>query len=121
MQARHFFPAFAWLVFVTVLSTMPGVQLPRFNLIGTDKLAHAFVYGVLVWLILRGVARAGMRISLWMGLAAFACSAGYGAFMEWVQGTFFPGRFFEWDDMIANTFGAAVGWLVSRWTIAATN
>lgn len=118
MQIKHFFPALAWLVFVTVLSTMPGVQLPRFSLIGTDKLGHAFVYGVLVWLVLRGVARAGAARSAWIGFAAFAFSAGYGAFMEWVQGTFFPGRFFEWDDMIANTFGAAVGWLAARWAIS---
>lgn len=119
MQFKHFLPAFAWLVFVTILSTMPGVQLPRFSLIGTDKLGHAFVYGVLVWLSLRGAARAGFGPLAWAGFVAFAFASGYGAFMEWVQGTFFPGRFFEWDDMIANTFGAAVGWLLSRWLVGA--
>jgi VanZ family protein len=26
--------------------------------------------------------------------------------MEWVQGTFYPNRFFEYYDMLANTAGA---------------
>jgi len=36
----------------------------------------------------------------------------FGALMEWVQFRFFPDRFFEYDDMLANAVGAVVGWWV---------
>lgn len=109
---KHFFPAAAWLIFITYLSTMPGVQLPKFELISSDKFAHAFVYAVLVWLALRGIRRAENRLPTRRErLGVFLFAAGYGALMEVVQGTFFPSRCFEFDDMLANAFGAAVAGL----------
>jgi VanZ family protein len=110
---RAFLPAFVWLMIITKLSTMPGLQLPKFELISMDKLAHAFVYAVFVWLALYGISKnKGRKPTLNEGFIAFFVAASYGAFMEWVQGTFFPGRFFEYDDMLANAFGAAVAWAI---------
>jgi VanZ family protein len=108
---KAFLPAFVWLLVITKLSTMPGLQLPKFDLISMDKLAHAFVYAVFVVLAMWGFSRnSGQRPTFREGFISFAVAATYGAFMEWVQGTFFPGRFFEYDDMLANAFGAAVAW-----------
>jgi VanZ family protein len=118
---RHFLPAIAWLIFITIVSTRPGLWLPTFNLISTDKLAHAFVYFVLTLLLLWGWDRyqtsqkAPVPSHNASGLYAFGLAGGYGALMEWVQGTFFPGRSFEFDDMIANAVGAAIGWAGYRW------
>lgn len=109
MFKRPFLPAWIWLAVVTALSVMPGVPMPKFNLFSSDKLGHAAAYGVLAWLIWRGWKR--VRTSalttreLWI---IFALSSGYGVLMECVQGAFFPYRFFEFDDMLANAFGAAL-------------
>lgn len=104
---KPFLPAAAWLAVITFLSVTPGVQLPKFQLFSTDKLAHAGAYALLVWLLAWGIwkwkARYANRGEL---VLAFCFAAGYGALMEWVQGTFFPYRFFEYDDMLANAAGA---------------
>ena len=97
-----FIPALIWLVIITMLSTGPGVPLPEVKLITTDKLAHAAAYAVLCWLILRTSDKPGLIQSLW---AVLFCT-GYGTLMEWVQGTFYPNRFFEYYDMLANAVGA---------------
>lgn len=114
MIVKPFVPAAIWLVIVTFLSTSGGVPLPKFDLFSADKIGHAGAYAVLVWLLLWGVwktknreATAGEKFLI------FALAAGYGAFMEWVQGTFFPGRFFEYDDMLANAAGAFLAMMLA--------
>ena len=42
-------------------------------------------------------------------LAVVALVSAYGFLMEWMQGTFFEGRFFDVFDGIANTIGAILG------------
>ncbi|HOY03772.1 MAG TPA: VanZ family protein [Saprospiraceae bacterium] len=107
---KAYWPAFVWLLVITGLSVMPGVQLPSFQLFAMDKLAHAFVYGVLTWLLLR----ANMRTNRWNELVIFCISTSYGVLMEFVQYAFIPGRFYEIDDMLANAFGCIIGWLCFR-------
>lgn len=105
--------AFIWLLLITWLSTSPGVSLPGFTLISSDKLAHAAAYAVLTWLLLQGLPNAFKR---WNRLPRHAWLCGfaiaYGALMEFVQATFFPYRVFEFDDMIANAIGALGAWSV---------
>ena len=109
MTLRPYLPAFLWLLCVTALSVTPGVSLPKFDLFATDKLGHLAAYGILSWLLLWGYTRAKGRRPDWKtGLILFVLSAGYGVLMEFVQGSFIPGRFFEVDDMIANAAGAAI-------------
>ena len=111
MTKKHYLPAFIWLLVVTALSVTPGMQLPKFELISTDKLGHLAAYGVLSALLLWAYNRStGLRPGWKTGLAVFAFSACYGILMEFVQGTFIPGRFYEVDDMIANATGAALAW-----------
>lgn len=105
-----FLPALLWLLLITALSTLPNPQLPGFQLLAADKLVHAVVYGVLTWLLLRGGSRSTSRSVGWRERwAAFLFSTLYGVLMEWVQYAFIPGRFYEFDDMLANAVGAAVG------------
>lgn len=114
MMVKPFAPAAIWLTVVTFLSTSGGVQLPKFNLFSADKIGHAGAYAVLVWLLLWGIWKSKNREALsaekWL---VFALATGYGAFMEWVQGTFFPGRFFEFDDMLANAAGAFLAMMLA--------
>ncbi len=96
------------------MSVMPSVPAPNFKLVAPDKLVHAFVYGVLVWLGLRAFRRyrPGNGLTLMQGFGMFTFASGWGAMMEYIQGAYFPGRFFEFDDMIANAAGAAAGWFL---------
>lgn len=107
-MTKSLIPALLWLVFITGLSVLPSVPLPKFDLFSPDKLGHAAAYGLLVWLILWGWHKAKRTITrstaAWVALFA----TGYGVLMEFVQGAFIPGRFYEYDDMIANAIGALV-------------
>ncbi len=104
-----YLPAFIWLVIITILSTSPGVPMPKFNLFSTDKLGHAAAYALLTWLLFKGVKAAKNRSANWKEATVIFClAAGYGVLMEFVQGTFFPYRFFEIDDMLANGIGALI-------------
>ncbi len=106
-------PPLLWLLFITIISVLPSVQLPKFDLFATDKLGHALAYAGLTGLLLLTLARLhGQAPSLRHSLLVFIFAAAYGALMEFVQGTFLPNRAFEFDDMLANSFGAAVGWAV---------
>ncbi len=114
---KTYFLALVWLAVITILSVIPGIQLPEFNLFSADKLAHAFVYCVLVVVILHGHRKQNGGFSGKKSVAgAFLFATFYGVAMEFVQGTFFPGRFCEFDDMIANAFGALVGTLIFSFT-----
>lgn len=110
--AKAYFPAMIWLVAIVFLSTKGGVSVPSFDLLQTDKLAHAAAYALLVWLLLWGMSRRpGNRSNWWgHGLLAVVFATAFGALMEWVQFRFFPDRCFEHDDMLANAIGALAGW-----------
>ncbi len=86
--------------------------MPKFNLISMDKLGHAGAYGLLAWLLFQGFKAAKNRLATYMeAFIIFFLATGYGAFMEFVQATFFPYRFFEVDDMLANGIGAGIATL----------
>ena len=86
---------------------MPGVNLPESlaDSFSWDKLAHAVIYGVQVWLMLRAL----VRPSAGQTLAVLSVSVLYGASMEAIQYAFFPGRYFELLDIAANTVGSVFG------------
>jgi len=109
MTLKPYLPATFWLVVITYLSVTSSLQLPKFQLFSADKLGHAGAYALLVlclaWAIWKSKKRAltpGERFLI------FGFATLYGALMEWVQGTFFPNRFFEYDDMLANAAGAFI-------------
>lgn len=110
MKVAAFAPAVLWLTTITWLSLSGGLQMPGFNLLSTDKLAHAAAYFLLTVLFVWGFRRSAAKppTNKALGLIFIGCSL-YGAFMEWVQGTYFPNRMFEYDDMIANAIGAFLG------------
>jgi VanZ family protein len=104
---KPYLPALLWLLLVTGASIMPSVQLPKFELLAPDKFGHAFAYCVLTVLLLRGYAGATPARPAW---TAAAFSMLWGVLMEYVQFFFLPGRFYEYDDMLANGVGALIGW-----------
>lgn len=108
IQYKAFLPALIWLIGITILSTGANVPMPKFNLIGPDKLAHAGAYALLAWLVLYGYQKVSGKPGTKALVYIWLFAAGYGVLMEFVQGAFFPNRFFEFDDMLANAIGALV-------------
>lgn len=84
--------------------------MPKFQLLSTDKLAHAAAYALLSWLTLWGFARWKGRTTVFDGLLTVLTAALIGAALEYVQFRYFPDRMFEYDDMLANAAGALLGW-----------
>ena len=82
------------------------------NLLEPDKLAHAGAYCVFSTLLVFGFSRNGYGFwkAVWIGVL-FAAS--YGVLMEIVQYSFFPRRYFEIWDIVANIIGCLVSILVS--------
>ncbi len=106
---RIWIPAFIWLIVITGLSVMPGVQLPAINFVAPDKLAHAFVYAVFSMLLMRGLRyHLGRKPRIIEAIPYVIFATLWGAFMEWVQYSFFPGRYCEFDDILANMAGAVI-------------
>jgi VanZ family protein len=70
-----------------------------------DKWAHALVYGVLAALIYRSTSHKWVALGL---------STAYGIAMEVVQYAFFPGRYFEIWDALANFMGAIAAIYIMR-------
>jgi VanZ family protein len=123
MFIKPYLLAFVWLVVITVLSISPGVPMPKFNLLSVDKIGHAGAYALLTWFMFRGFKAANSRPANWKeSMVIFSLSTAYGVLMEFVQGTFFPYRFFEVDDMLANAFGALVATIgyMFKWGIGYT-
>lgn len=97
-----------WAVVIFILSTMPGQQLPRIEWLMTpDKLAHAFVYGILAIGCYQSLENVGQK-AIFAGLLA----SSYGIAMELIQYGFFPGRYFELWDIVANISGAFIALLI---------
>ena len=72
-----------------------------------DKLKHFGAYFVLAVLWSYAFRQNRLRPSGWLWLMLF----GLGATLEVVQWAYYPARFFEFADMLANGVGAAAGML----------
>ncbi len=111
-------PAFIWGIAILLLSTVGGVNPPRImpNLLEPDKLAHAVAYCILATLLTWGLVRNGCtfwQAVLWStGFCVF-----YGLTMEFVQYWFFPNRYFEVWDIVANTAGCFISILLANFFI----
>jgi VanZ family protein len=113
-----FFPAFVWSLFILLVSwTVAGINLPEklLDLISTDKLAHFVIYALLTVFFLLGFWIKGRQIIFYpLGLIVIISGSLYGVLMEILQYYFFPGRFFEILDIVANISGAFAGFYIFR-------
>jgi VanZ family protein len=113
---KAFIPAFAWALLILFLSTLPSVNLPEtiWDLLAPDKLAHAAVYFILTVLIFYGLHRLDL-LSRNTIIFAILISSGYGILMEVIQYSFFPNRYFELLDIIANIIGSIGSLLILKY------
>ncbi|PCI76905.1 MAG: hypothetical protein COB20_09485 [SAR86 cluster bacterium] len=98
---------------IFLLSTVLSVSFQIEGVSYTDKLSHTFAYFALtITLLLAFYKNEMLRTTNWLFLI-IACSA-YGVLLEFVQYGFFPNRYFEWLDALANVSGALIGGFTFR-------
>jgi len=110
MTLRHplFWKLLAWSLLATVVFLTLTPRPPKVSmvLLSWDKAQHFLAYMVLTWLF--AMAWEGRRLIAWM--AFLLC---VGVTLEWLQGAMGI-RVMELWDMLANSIGVGLGWLISR-------
>ena len=108
---KNYIPAFIWASIIFWLSAGPGVSLPESwsDFFAPDKVGHMIFYMILSILLLWGNQS---REKSWNKRNAFilvTICAFYGLLLEIMQYAFFPSRYFEVLDIIANIIGSFTG------------
>ncbi|HHS95647.1 MAG TPA: VanZ family protein [Phaeodactylibacter sp.] len=105
---KSYIPAIVWGFIILLLSTRATINLPPTwtDLISVDKVGHAFFYAVFTALILKGHQKPLLKKNI---IQSLLISISYGVLMEIIQYSFFPNRFFEVYDIIANISGSFLG------------
>lgn len=114
--------ALLWAAFILLLCGLPGDEFPKIDFWDIDiedKIAHAGVFFVLGYLMVCGFFRRKAKptpkniILLFMVIAAV-----YGALTEIFQEFFFPTRFGDFFDFVADSLGGILGILFGKYVIA---
>jgi VanZ family protein len=94
-------------MFIVWGSTIGGVKLPEasFKIWEPDKIAHCAVYFIFGGLFLWAWHKSG-RLDKRHKIITIAACISFGILMEIMQFSFFPGRYFEVNDIIANIIGS---------------
>ncbi len=114
MFLRYNLLPFIWAGFILLLSGTPGNEMPNlsfWDFLSFDTAAHAFVYAVLVVLMITGFIRQYSFLQLRYSAITFAVIIGvsYGALMEFLQLFLFSQRQASIVDIVANTVGCFAG------------
>jgi glycopeptide antibiotics resistance protein len=117
LQLKYYRNALIWAFLILLLCSMPVKGIATFKLINIldfDKLAHMLLFGIQFWFLAIGQSKKyvfsykRMRV----GRVAFIITLLYGAGIELMQGYLLSGRTMDIMDMLANTIGALIGWLL---------
>lgn len=103
-----------WAVFILILSLVSNKSLPEVSLwewVSVDKLAHVFMYGMLVFLLTTGLKRQYSNgwLRYYAKSTAFWIGMFYGLLLEIMQLLISLDRSFEVGDIIANSVGCILG------------
>lgn len=106
-------PWLIWTGIIAVLSLTPGNRLPVFDFewFSIDTAVHIIMYLVLCFLALIGFYHQKNELSGKVVLYIIVSVIAFGLFIEFLQGNFIYRRFFSWEDFVANSAGAIVGWV----------
>lgn len=109
MSLRAWWPSVTWALLILALCLLPGSELPSWDwadLISLDKPIHAFLFGVLTLLVVRGmVPDRSLHVSTKVLVGSVLVAVGYGVAMEVMQELEALGRHGDVPDAIANTTG----------------
>lgn len=106
---RIWLPVLLWMLFIFILSSVPGKNIPNLPIPNFHKVVHFFEYSILggLWVRAFFIRRSGVScfkfsILAWVLTAVFALSD------EWHQ-TFIPGRSGKLDDVFFDMICATCG------------
>lgn len=92
-----------WALTILVLTSIPRLQPPDLGIHFTDKLAHAGVYGIFAFFLIRSF-RYSRRFQTRAAQATCVSAVLFAALDEWHQ-YYIPGRFAEVADFLADCLG----------------
>ena len=108
---KYYLPAAVCACLIFYLSTRASVSIPFSwsDILAGDKIGHAIAYGSLTLAVLWGLRKdRGLSTSRGFNWVVVVCSA-YGILLEVIQYSFFPNRYFEVLDILANIIGSLIG------------
>ena len=112
MFIKFFWPAIIWGIFIFIMSSFPGDDIPKsfiINIPFADKIIHFFLYFLLVILILLGYLRKlKTTLTIRKLLFAFLISLLYGILLEILQDLVFIMRGADLLDIAANAAGSFI-------------
>ena len=100
-----------WVVIITGLSSIPGNEIPESKLWEFDKLGHFAVYALLSFFLSAWKMKQYEHVSNVLILYILPVILGslLGTFLEYAQGNWLSGRYFDLLDVIANIIGCIAG------------
>ena len=111
--------AYLWAILTTFLCGTNGNNIPQFSfkdLFGIDKLAHMLLFGTETFLIATATQKLNDdKNSFLIIFPAFLIGTVFGIIIEILQATLFTNRSFDYLDMLANTIGCNLAWLILIW------
>lgn len=108
----YFVPAGLWALLIMFVCLVSPKYIPvvKFDLFSPDKIAHALLFGILCLLLIWGLNKNNFLSYKNMFLLT-VCTIAYGAVIELLQMVSRNGRNADFDDIIANGFGALLIYL----------
>lgn len=113
LRLKTFIPFLIWALIILYLSAFPGPQI-EIDFMPPDKLGHFLAYAGLSGWAMFGIGLSYRQFSQRAMILIFLLTASYGVAMEVMQYLFFPNRYFEYGDMLANVLGCILGIFVTR-------
>ena len=121
MFIKSFWPAIIWGIFIFIMSSFPGDDIPKsfiINIPFADKIIHFFLYFLLAILIMLGaLKKVKTTLTIWHFLFTFFISLFYGFLLEVLQDLVFIMRSADFMDVIANSAGSFIGLLTFYYII----
>lgn len=116
MFIKSFWPAIIWGIFIFIICSFPGDDIPKsfiINIPFVDKIIHFFLYFLLAILIMFGtLKKAKTTLTIRHFLFTFFISLFYGVLLEALQDFLFIMRSGDFMDIAANATGSFVGLVV---------
>lgn len=113
----YYTPVIGWGVFVLVMSLLPSSELPNALIEMSDMIIHSCIYVVWTSLASWGVYKSVGQLSTKSSLYVWICAITFGLVVEFAQHFLTTYRHFEFSDILANTTGAVIGVLLSRFVL----
>lgn len=105
--------ALLWSIVIFILLIIPGQNIPTGpKLPSLDKVVHVILFGIQVLLWCRFIEYTRTSYIPLKFLLVFLLSGIFGIAMEFVQKYWVTNRSFETEDILADIFGSAMGWLI---------